>query len=305
MPTSAGVLETDTIGDLAMEGRLPPGKSAESPTGDCSGAIRYDLVVDKIKQFHFICPVLPGRRAVAHQWDGKSPWAQADLAKPNPAEGGILQPDPGLDYYRQLNAGSILEEAHAYWRNFRGDFIPYSPWYDAMVAITAHAAIAMNDGAPDVAVVNYNVYNRDGVYTANILQKAGQFELAAKAIDYFLAHPFNGRAFPEADNPGQVLWIIGEQWLFTRDKAWLERVYPGVRQLAAMIRYYRTTAGPHWVSMNSLKFGDALAKEERQELKPGRCDGSHPEYTEAFDIAGLWRAAAMAKALDKRDEAKA
>ncbi|MCX5683741.1 MAG: hypothetical protein NT049_08655, partial [Planctomycetota bacterium] len=39
--------------------------------------------------------------------------------------------------------------------------------------------------------------------------------------------------------------------------------------------------------------------------KPGRCDGSHPEYTEAFDIAGLWRAAAMAKALDKRDEAKA
>ena len=307
-PAAAGALATDTIGDLAMEGRMPSEKSAASPTGDCSGALVFEVDIPAgIRSFYFACPVLPGRRAVAHQWDGKSQWAQFDLAKPNPPEGGILQPDAGLAHYRGLKADTIFEEATAFWKEFVGKFkvtAPDARWPEALSAITAHAADAMNDGAPDVAVVNYNVYNRDGVYTANILQKAGQFDLAAKAIDYFLAHPFNGRAFPEADNPGQILWIMGEQWLFTRDQEWLKRVYPGVRQLAAMIKYYRTTAGPHWVSMNSLKFGDALPKEERQELKPGRCDGSHPEYTEAFDIAGLWRAAALAKALEKKDEAR-
>jgi hypothetical protein len=308
-PAAAGVVPTDTIGEIAGAGNVPETKVASSESGNCSGALQFDLTIPAggSKTLGFICPVLAGRRAVAHQWDGKSQWAQFDLAKPNPPEGGILQPDAGLEYYRGLKADTIFEEATAFWKEFVGKFkvtAPDARWPEALAAIVGHAAIAMNDGAPDVAVVNYNVYNRDGVYTANILQKAGQFDLAAKAIDYFLAHPFNGRAYPEADNPGQILWIMGEQWLFTRDQEWLKRVYPGVRQLAAMIRYYRTTAGPHWVSMNSLKFGDALPKEDRQELKPGRCDGSHPEYTEAFDIAGLWRAAALARAMDKSDEAR-
>ena len=85
----------------------------------------------------------------------------------------------------------------------------------------------MNEGAPDVAVVNYNVFNRDGVYVANILQKAGRADLAAEAIDYFLAHPFNGRSYPEADNPGQILWILGEHWRFARDRTWLTARLPG------------------------------------------------------------------------------
>lgn len=36
---------------------------------------------------------------------------------------------------------------------------------------------------------------------------------------------------------------------------------------------------------------------------PGRCDGSHPEYTEAFDIAGLRGAAQLAEAAGRADEA--
>ena len=163
----------------------------------------------------------------------------------------------------------------------------------------------MNEGAPDVAVVNYNVFNRDGVYTTNILQKTGNFELAARCIDYFLAHPFNGRVQPEADNPGQVLWVIGEHWKFTRDKAWLDRVYPKAAKLAAMIEYCRTTPEPHWVSPTSLDFGEALPVEQRKKLLSGACDGYHPEYTEAFDVAGLRAAAALAEAAGNKDDAAA
>lgn len=307
-PSAAGVLPTDTIGNLAMEGKMPTDNSATSETGDCSGALRFDLTIGSGDShwFGFICPVLPGRRAVGHQWDGVSKWAQLDLAKPNPSEGGVLQPDPGLDYYRQLKTGIVCDEDLRYWIDLVGRFSVLTPefrWNVAMKVILGHAAIAMNEGAPDAAVVNYNVFNRDGVYTANMLQKAGRFDLAAEAIDYFLDHPFNGRIYPEADNPGQILWVMGEHWLFTRDKTWLRRAYPGVRKLARMIEYYRTRPGPHWVGLTSLKFGQDLPKEERKELVPGRCDGNHPEYTEAFDIAGLWRAAMMARARGEEDDA--
>ncbi len=220
-PSLAGVVATDTIGQFALRGALPESRSATSGSGDCSGALRFDVTLapGESKTFEFVCPVLPGRRAVRHQWDGVSEWAQFDLARPNPETGGVLQPDPGLAYYRQLNVDKLFVEARDYWKTLVGKVelhLPDGRWSEAFAAITGHAAVAMNEGAPDVAVVNYNVFNRDGVYVANILQKAGRADLAAQAIDYFLAHPFNGRSYPEADNPGQVLWIMGEHWRFTQ-----------------------------------------------------------------------------------------
>jgi len=307
-PGSTGVVETDTIGQFAWRGALPEDRSAVSASGDCSGALRFDvtLAAKGSKVFDFVCPVLPGRRAVRHQWDGVAEWAQFDLAQPNPATGGVLQDDPGPAYYRQLDVDTLFVEARDYWKALVGQVelrLPERRWSEAFAAITGHAALAMNEGAPDVAVVNYNVFNRDGVYVASILHKAGRADLAAAAIDYFLAHPFNGRSYPEADNPGQILWIMGEHWRFTRDRAWLERVYPAAQKLAALVRYYRTTPGPHWVQMDALACGADVPVEKRRELQPGRCDGHNPAYTEAFDLAGIRAAALLAGALEKNDEA--
>ena len=304
---AAGVSDADAIGEVATAGRMPTGRAARSPEGNCSGALRFDFPLNRLgRKLSFVCPVLPGRRAVGHRWDGKSEWAQLDEAVPNPPEGGQLQPDAGIVYYRRLTADTLFAEAQKYWADFLGTAAVHTPdgrWGEAFAAITAHAALAMNEGAPDVTVVNYNVFNRDGIYTTNILHKVGRFDLAEKCIDYFLAHPFNGRVYPEADNPGQILWIMGEHWKFTRDRAWLERVYPSVRKLVAMIEYYRTTPGPHWVSVASLDFGDKLPPGRRQKLEPGRCDGHHPEYTEAFDVAGLRAAAELARVVGGRDPA--
>jgi hypothetical protein len=306
-PSGAGVTPTDTVGESALRGTLPEGRSAASGEGNCSGALRFDLTLGagESRVLEFVCPVLPGRRAVRHQWDGVSEWAQLDLARPNPDSGGVLQPDPGLSYYRTLDVDKLFAEARHYWKNLVGCVelrLPDMRWSEAFAAITGHAALAMNEGAPDVAVVNYNVFNRDGVYVANILQKAGRADLAAEAIDYFLARPFNGRSYPEADNPGQILWIMGEHWQFTRDRAWLERVWPAAQRLAAMIRYYRTTEGPHWVQMDGLAFGNDVPADKRRELKPGRCDGYNPAYTEAFDLAGIHAAALLAQALGRSDD---
>jgi hypothetical protein len=307
-PTAIGVTVEDDIPNYAIRGEVPKEIGVGTTAGNCGGLMRYDLRLpaEGAYQLGFICPVLPGRRAVGHQWDGKSPWAQLDLATPNPKTGGELQPDPGPDFYRKLKAAELFAQAERYWDDIVGRAsidVPDARWNEAFGAIVGHVAMAMNEGAPDVAVINYNVFNRDGVYAANILQKSGNRELAEACIDYFLTHPFNGRVEPEADNPGQILWVIGEHWRITRDRQWLDRVAPSAEKIARMIRYYRTAPEPHWVWDTSLSFGEDLPEGQRKRLKPGACDGFHPEYTEAFDIAGLRAAAELARAY-KMEEAE-
>jgi len=307
-PTELGVLSSDKIGHLALEGNIPSDKVASSETGDCSGAMRFRLTIpqNSTETLGFVCPVLPGRRAARHKWVDLDQNALADMAELNSTETGILQPDPGLVYYAELKADELFREAANYWQNLLSRLTVKMPdlrWGQGMTAMLGHAGLCMNEGAADVAVLNYNVFNRDGMYVANMMQKSGLFELSEQALDYFFSHPFNGRGYPEADNPGQILWILCQQWLFTHDSDWLNRVYPSVQKIAAMISYYRTTPGPHWVDMESLDFGESLPLDRRQELKPGRCDGHHPEYTEAFDIAGLRNAAVLAKAYGHADDA--
>jgi len=307
--SGTGVLPEDTVGELAIQGRTPGQKHATSQDGNCSGALRFDMTVrPRVKHtYGFVCPVLPGRRAVGHKWDGVADWAQFDLAELNPPASGQLQPDPGLDYYRRIDVSQLFDEANEYWAGLVERVklaLPERKWEEAFCAIIGHAAIEMNEGAPDVAVVNYNVFNRDGVYVANIFQKSANADLAAAAIDYFTRHPFNGRSYPEADNPGQILWAMSQQWRFERDEKWARRIWPSAKRIAEMIKYYRTTNGPHWVQMDGLDFGEAVAKQKKRQLKPGRCDGHHPEYTEAFDIAGLRAAAELAEAVGKQAEAK-
>jgi hypothetical protein len=305
-PTRWGYWSNDAVITEAMEGRLPRRPAGYTAGGLCLGEgsafFGFDLVLapQERRTIGLLCPVAPGRRVSSHRWDGVSAWAQFDLNPPQLREGGLLQPAPGIEFYRSLRVDDLFSQANDYWTNMQGRVgltLPDSRWEESFAAIVGHAALCLNEGAPDVAVANYNVFNRDGVYVANILQKSGNFALAETAIDYFLRHPFNGRVQPEADNPGQMLWIMGEHWRFTRNSAWLARVYPSARKLAAMIRYYRTTPAPHWVWDTSLEGGAALPQDRRKELKPGACDGFNPNYTEAFDIAGLRAAAALAEAL--------
>jgi hypothetical protein len=310
MPSRAGVVATDTTGALALTGRAPDGQTALSETGDCSGAMVFDCILQPhaSEEIGFVCPVLPGRRAARHHWVDLHFDAMADVSELNPKQGGILQPDPGPAFFRDLRVDALFRNAREFWSHFLEGIemrMPDARWGKSIRVILAHAGICMNEGAPDVAVVNYNVFNRDGMYIANMMQKSGRSALSRQILDYFIAHPFNGRAYPEADNPGQILWTIHQHWLLTRDENWLRGVFPSVRKIADMIRYCRTTPGPHWVSTKGLAFGDQMPAASRQELKPGRCDGSHPEYTEAFDIAGLRAASELAAVLGHTEEAAA
>ena len=49
-PQSAGVLNTDTIGAIASKGELPKSAEVQSVSGDCSGYLGYDLVLESKSQ---------------------------------------------------------------------------------------------------------------------------------------------------------------------------------------------------------------------------------------------------------------
>lgn len=308
-PTGGGTLREDTIGELAMAGQTPVEKVSHSLEGNCSGALLFgiNLSPGESRWLGFVCPVLAGRSAARHHWVDLKQGAMVDAAQLYPQKGGILQPDPGLDYYRVLSVCELFKQSISGWRELTGRLYVSTPdkrWAQSARAIAGHLSLCMDEGGPEAAVINYNVFNRDGVYITNVFQKAGLFSLAEAALEYFLKHPFSGRPYPEADNPGEILWALGQQWLFARDERWLERIYPSAAKIASMIEYYRTTPGPHWVNATSLTFGEALPKNSRSELKPGRCDGYHPEYTQAFDIAGLRAAAVLARAVEKPQDAR-
>ncbi|MBM4094736.1 MAG: hypothetical protein FJ276_35815 [Planctomycetes bacterium] len=189
-------------------------------TGDCSGALRFDLSIPAggTETIQLICPVLPGRRAVRHRWVPRTN-NFIDSAIPRSDAGGIDQPDPGSDYYRTSKAEDLFAQARAFWDNMysRVTFqLPDARWTDGLYVMLAHAGLCMNENAPDVAVLNYPVFNRDGMYVANMMLKGGFAELSEAVIDYFLAHskeePDQNRAVAMPHG-----WAIAEVWLLMRD----------------------------------------------------------------------------------------
>ncbi|MBV9747099.1 MAG: hypothetical protein JO099_25330, partial [Acidobacteriia bacterium] len=218
------------------------------------------------------------------------------------------QPDPALDFYRQLGVDEIFAKSEREWRSFHSGIewqLPDPEWNAALLAIPAHLAMAFNDGAPDVTAINYNTYTRDAAYIINVLQKAGASRLSRLGVRYLLRHPFSGRPFPEADNPGQVIWSADREEAFSGDPLFAREAMPRIRQLAILISWLRTTPVPHFVDPRTLEYGGDSKNGRRVRLEPGDCDGHHPEYTEAFDVAGLRAAADLAEAAGNSRDAAA
>ena len=99
--SAAGVSNADTIDQAASTGRLPDRRRATSLTGDCSGALRFDLTIPPQSTItrSFVCPVLPGRKAPGHQWiTSASKDVFVDNFRRDSADVSTPQPDPGLNF---------------------------------------------------------------------------------------------------------------------------------------------------------------------------------------------------------------
>ena len=113
--STVGVSGADIIDREVSSGRFPTEKLANSATGDCSGAFRFDLTIPPQSTItrSFVCPVMPGRKAPGHRWIPSDKNVFIDDFRIDPADGSIPQPDPGLDFYRSLRRSTFRSSACA------------------------------------------------------------------------------------------------------------------------------------------------------------------------------------------------
>jgi hypothetical protein len=211
-------------------------------------------------------------------------------------------------------------QAVAYWRERLKNVeleASSDAWGQAFKACASQIALnVQQDGRPVVAPVNYDVFIRDAAYMVHALLLSGQNDLARSAIDWMLAHPWAGRPHAEGDAPGQLLWVLGDYWRFTRDQEWLSGRLGQIRQLVAAIQAARTdTPGP--LSVNLLGHVGALvpgrafktlqdaAHGRPPRLNYGTMDHSGELYVNFFGVAGLTAAADMLEAAGYPDESLA
>jgi hypothetical protein len=67
----------------------------------------------------------------------------------------------------------------------------------------------------------------------------------------------------------------------------LTQAYPSIKTLANLIAYERTTPAPHFVSMNTLAYGDACPPSDKNTLEYGSVDGFHPEFSDGAWLAPI------------------
>lgn len=82
---------------------------------------------------------------------------------------------------------------------------------------------------------------RDNVYMMDLLEKADLSEFLEGSYNEVVNNMFMSGLGPEADAPGEGLWILGQRMKYRPDKKWLKDVYPSVKEKAELIIKMMTT----------------------------------------------------------------
>jgi hypothetical protein len=241
----------------------------------------------------------PGRRSLPHDWRYIEPVGFEDFSQIATVDKTRLI---SQHHYRALIKSGLSNLAPSFGtRSLPVYRLPDAAWQSALEVIPHHLLMGFDHGIPEVSPVNYGFFVRDATYAHQVLLRSGRADFARQIIQAALAFPFSGRQYPEGDYPGQVLWMIGQQFVFEQDLKWVQKKLPAVEQIVKMIQYFRQPQIQPYVSFKDLSFGAAVPAQDRQYLNRIVVDGVHPEYTEAFDIAGVSAAASIANALGKSE----
>ncbi|MCX7803987.1 MAG: hypothetical protein N3A38_02245 [Planctomycetota bacterium] len=180
------------------------------------------------------------------------------------------------------------------WMNFPDERVPR-----VFQASMAHLLNASVEGEARIAAANYpDPWIRDGVMIANAFQKAGLRDFSRRTIETYLENPWAGGAGPEADAPGQLLWLLHEEWMYCQDRKFVQEAWPAIKSLVGTIFRMRRLESPMLVN------GHPVAWPSRKGLIRGRMDFHVPEvYVNSWALRGLASAVGMAMALG-REEAR-
>jgi hypothetical protein len=287
------------IGDpspLARTGRVPVEQCVHDPAGWCFGLARYNITLapGETWQVHLDCP---------QQTYGT---LQSELP-------GTAQPHPERFEER---ARAHLQAWRTRLRGVTVD-VPDSDFQHAFYAGIQHMLTAMEGDQARIAPLSYPLpWLRDSVYIIHCLDLMGLHEIARAATEYCVRNDFFGGFGAEGDAPGEGIWAIVQHYRITRDRAWLERVYPAIRRKCEWLFRMRRAERPLRVTadtavlpfMHAQRAGGIICLPAQYGLIMGTMDHgvSHSVgWVNQWALCGLLEAAYAARELGITSDATA
>ncbi|HVQ53590.1 MAG TPA: discoidin domain-containing protein, partial [Thermoanaerobaculia bacterium] len=293
-PTSFGatLFEDGEIGSRIAEGSLPTASSAADPAGFASGALGWGLEIPA-----------GGSR---------------DVVIAVPLSAGSSLPEPPLEASADFDARAALTAKS--WREKLERVSFDLPAAAQPIARTARANLAwilVNRDGPAIQPGTRSYarsWIRDGALTAYALLRLGHADEVRQFLLWFAPYEFESGAVPccvdrrgadpvpENDSHGELLFLAGEYYRFTADKATIEAVWPFLAKDAAYIERIRQSrrteeyrTGPKAVFFGLLP--ESISHE-------GYSDHPvHSYWDDFWGIRGLSDAAELAAALGKPADA--
>jgi hypothetical protein len=171
-----------------------------------------------------------------------------------------------------------------------------------------HMLNAMETGLPRIGQWNYPLFwIRDCVIVLRALDYAGRSDLARIGCDYLSGLIFCGGFGCESDNPGEGIWALAGHYHHTKDKKWLESIFPDIEKRVVWIKKMLSADKPVFRASDSRSVFAAaqpgvniVCLENDGGLAHGRMDWHSPDfYINCWCFCGLYEAAKLAQAMDK------
>lgn len=146
----------------------------------------------------------------------------------------------------------------------------------------------------------------------NALNKGGMHEFSEASCRGIAQKYAFGGFGSEGDAPGEIIWILSEHYLLTRDQEYLEDMYPHIRKKAEFllrmletdkpVKIHTEFTTPQMMLEPNL---DMMCLPAAEGLIQGRMDNHYPIiWVNSFAYLGLSRAALCAEAAGYGEEAK-
>jgi len=232
-PAAFGAVAFDggeIVGDFLRAGRVPPASRVDDPFGAASAALAYPFelegrapfIVDLVVPFHDGSPV-PALGANETPRDWSDLRLRAAISDWKDATGAVTIEAP-------KNLANLLRSQVAY-------------------VLVNRAGPAIQPGTRSYA----RSWIRDGALTSSGLLRLGRPEPVREFIEWFAPYQYaNGKIpcvvdargsdpVPEHDSSGEFIFVIAEYYRYTRDRAFVESLWPRVAAAAAYLDSLRQT----------------------------------------------------------------
>lgn len=213
--------EKRDISQYAREGKLPQKFEVEDSSTWASGAAEYSFSLGSKETAEMSF----GFTMHADHW--LNDWMEPQKA---PLETGKKE-DAYLEKWEKLlNIGLDL---------------PDQRFSEAFQCQLAHLYMFTVDSSIRITPVSYPLWwLRDGAYVLNALNRGGFHEFSERALREIASKDAFGGFGSEGDGPSDGIWMLTEHYLLTRDKEFLEEMYPHIQRKAELLMKMRRADRP-------------------------------------------------------------